>query len=348
MTVSLIKAALPSILQHLPHEWRGTTFKNSNLLGREEFEKKLISLVKEKGTSIVEEDLVNLGNAEDYLRVSSNISSVLEIGLAAEREYIVSQVFTFSSTIMPIFSVLLTAGSTPVHLYVGENGKAPFTADQIEMLKEVECFLHVHFTEPKAQPDHIVLSTCFSDNMSFIDGVIQPNILYIHNLNKIKHDQILVIRKRMSTPLTTPESEAMLQTLAGITVTADTDVVTDDELAKFYGHLQTLSGTQINSDANPACFTAGLPAICSLWMTLVHEGGADILMASTAYGGSSQLTDLIHDRAHSVNKHTYDITGKNDIGEAVKKGLDKLSSDPSALKNRTVLFMEVPTNPDMK
>ena len=44
-------------------------------------------------------------------------------------------------------------------------------------------------------------------------------------------------------------------------------------------------------------------------MTLVFQGGADILMASTAYGGSSQLTDLIAQRATHFVKHTFDITG---------------------------------------
>lgn len=69
----------------------------------------------------------------------------------------------------------------------------------------------------------------------------------------------------------------------------------------------------MDENSFPCCFTAGLPAICSLWLSLVAQGGADILMASTAYGGSSELTDLIDKRCSIFNKHKFDITGKNHL-----------------------------------
>lgn len=83
-------------------------------------------------------------------------------------------------------------------------------------------------------------------------------------------------------------------------------------------------------------------------MTLIFSGGADILMASTAYGGSSQLTDLLDDRSAYFNKHKFDITGTRDLSASIKEELDRLASNPSALMPTTVLFVEIPTNPDMK
>ena len=80
--VSFTKAHLAAILANLPDEWRGTTFKNSALLGRERFAQKILALIAKKGTGITSSDLTNVGNAEDYLRVSSNVSSVLECFLA--------------------------------------------------------------------------------------------------------------------------------------------------------------------------------------------------------------------------------------------------------------------------
>jgi len=82
-------------------------------------------LIISKSGNITTDDLVDLGNAEDYLRVSSNISSLLEFVLASKHQRDISKVFTFSSNIMPIMAVLLTA-SVPVHLYVGEGGKTIF------------------------------------------------------------------------------------------------------------------------------------------------------------------------------------------------------------------------------
>ena len=71
-------------------------------------------------------------------------------------------------------------------------------------------------------------------------------------------------------------------------------------------------------------------------------------MASTAYGGSSQLTDLLNSRTAYFNKHKFDITGTRDLTGSIKEELDRLASEPSVLMPTTVLFVEIPTNPDMK
>ena len=71
-------------------------------------------------------------------------------------------------------------------------------------------------------------------------------------------------------------------------------------------------------------------------------------MASTAYGGSSQLTDLLNSRTAYFNKHKFDITGTRDLTGSIKEELDRLASDPSILMPTTVLFVEIPTNPDVK
>eukprot|EP00121_Abeoforma_whisleri_P004176 Awhi_evm1s3772 len=347
-----MNTSLPAILNSFPKEWKGTTFNNANLLGRETFSKNLKTLIDSKGGNITTEDLVDLGNAEDYLRVSSNISCVLEHTLASKLGYNISQVFTFSSSTMPIVAVLLTS-PTPVHLYLNNN-KAPFTSEQIDTLKMLGCQFEIHDSAPEAHPNDTVLSLGNAQgnvetfDRSVVDGSIETNTLYIHNSNKIKSSDILVIRKRMSTPLTTPAAEAQLQAIAGVPVTADTKSASEASLNDFYGHLQTLSGTKVDSSSYPVCFTAGLPAISSLWLSLIGNGGADILMASTAYGGSSQLTDLLTDRSSILHKHTFDITGKNDISVSIRKALDALAADPSSLMPITVLFVEIPTNPDMK
>jgi hypothetical protein len=83
---------------------------------------------KKSGGAIEEAELRALGNAEDYLRVSSNMSSLLELLLATDHGVEVAQVsrltakpttlsvsshlpkvFTFASATMPIIAVLLTA-----------------------------------------------------------------------------------------------------------------------------------------------------------------------------------------------------------------------------------------------
>jgi hypothetical protein len=57
------------------------------------------------------------GNAEDYFRVASNVSTMLELVLAEAKGWPVSQVFSFASVTMPIVAVVLTAPGpvSPTH-----------------------------------------------------------------------------------------------------------------------------------------------------------------------------------------------------------------------------------------
>lgn len=342
--------SLHVILQNIPYEWRGTTFKNSHLLGRETFSLNLLNLIQSNGINITTDDLINLGNAEDYLRVSSNISCILETYLAVKHGYSISQIFTFASRNLSMISVILTS-NLPVHIFLGPNGVSPFTDEHLQMLSLLSGEVHLHQSEPTSQGDNVVIlayESASSDVFSnpLVDGIIGDGILYIKEVTKITPSKILTIRKRLSTPMTTPVAENMLRQFAGQSV--ETFEYTEEELVNFQSHLQVLSGTPVNLSCPPICYTAGLPAVCSIWMTLVAQGGADIVMASTAYGGSSELTDIISARAKNFKKHKFDITGQNEIVPAVQSVLSHLQNNTSELQPRTVLFIEIPTNPDMK
>ena len=77
-----------------------------------------------------------------------------------------------------------------------------------------------------------------------------------------------------------------------------------------------MTETNVNStkEHQPLCCTAGLTVISSFWMSLINHGGANIVMSSTAYGGSSQLTDLLVERApEKFKKHKFDIAGDKNL-----------------------------------
>lgn len=75
-------------------------------------------------------------------------------------------------------------------------------------------------------------------------------------------------------------------------------------------------------------------------------------MASTAYGGSSQLTDLYTNKSSTyspmLQKHKFHIQGDANILDGIKNSLDSLIAQKANLFPTTVLFIEIPTNPDMK
>jgi len=353
ITPKILQHYLPQLLQALPSDWRGTTFNNSALLGRSGFSTKLVDMILRKaneGGVIETADIAEVGNAEDYMRVATNISTTLEVVLAQEAGCQVDQVFTFASTTMNIVAVALTSKGLTVHLYMGSE-PAPFDADQLATLALLGGNLRISPGAPQATNEAVVLGHISVAQLSDagVDGVIEPNILYISTKGKITPGDILVIRKRMATPATTPVVEAMLQARANVAVTANTGKASPEAIAEFHAHLQTLCGTDINTLANPVVFTAGLPSLCSMWVSLIQRGGADVLMCSTAYGGSSQLTDLLHSKVPEFRKHTFDIQGLGaNMVERISGSLADLASKPSDLAPTTVVFIEVPTNPDMK
>ena len=201
---------LPQMLRSIPDEWKGTTFKNHALLGREGFTAKLHSLLQDKvhtGEAVTTQDLVNLGNAEDYLRVATNVSTTLEAVLALERGLTVSQVFSFASVTMPIVAVALVA-SEPVHLYHGSS-PSPLTPEQLRLLSflggEVTC--HDGAPPPMMLPS-FGLVLCLEAAQSkaaggHVDGMVSDNgLLFINDAARIPPEAILVLRKRMATPAT--------------------------------------------------------------------------------------------------------------------------------------------------
>jgi cysteine synthase A len=86
---------LADVLRAMPLEWLGTTFKNKELLGRERWSAQLEALLSmhvAEGSVVTSRELEDLGNAEDYLRVASNVSTLLEHEMARKFSLPICQV----------------------------------------------------------------------------------------------------------------------------------------------------------------------------------------------------------------------------------------------------------------
>jgi hypothetical protein len=183
-----MKAFVPKMLAVLPESWLGTTFRNSALLTRSGFYERLAALVvaKEKegaAYTVTNAELVAIGNAEDYFRVASNISTVLEISLGLDRGLHVDKVFTFASTAMPFVAAAL-AMDTTAHVYHGA-AKSPFDDKQLAMLKLIGAVVVPHAGAPAAHADGIVLQAVDPDAPvtalpAGVDGVVAGGVLFIH------------------------------------------------------------------------------------------------------------------------------------------------------------------------
>jgi len=362
ITDELLRTRLvPQILAAMPDDWRGTTFNNSNLLGRKEFSERLQALLASKADvklgeagTISTDDLANLGNAEDYMRVATNVCTVYENVLALGRDMAPEHVFSFASATMPVVSVMLASTGAPVHLYHGD-APAPLTEAQIAELAKLGGDLTCHAASPPApganvHPGATVLALDAAAQASGgpVDGIVGDDAtLFITNPQRIVPSAIMTVRKRMATPITTPAAEQALQAFSGLEATADVETPSADDVASFNAHLQSMSGTAVDPSADPVTCSAGLPTIAALWLALEGLGGADILMCSTAYGGSSELTDLCLTRGN-LRKTTFHIQGDATFNGSIGEALDSLAADPASLRPTTVLFVEIPSNPDQK
>ena len=171
----------------MPSSWRGTTFNNSHLLGRRGFAERLLALVERKaasGEAITEAELDAVEQAEDYLRVASNVSTTLEIAVALEHDVAASQVFTFTSDRTAVIAVAHASNGKRVLVFLGERD-AFFTEKELETLRSTGCNITLvrgDVAGHKARDDEVTLSF---DWRAEADGVVQQKVLYILRADRI-------------------------------------------------------------------------------------------------------------------------------------------------------------------
>jgi cysteine synthase A len=351
MDFETYKKFIPSMIENMPEEWLGTTFKNDpvSYVGRESFTAALNQIILKKNNSepLTTCDLEAAGNAEDYLRVASNPATVLELALGLKFGYSIIEVYSFASTKMHIISVLF---STPreVRVFIYSN-EPPFTEEQSNIMKNKFNFnFEMINGTPQPHPEGIVLQLSSPDrSVRYVDGYCHEGVLYINNPNKIDHTEILIRRKRMNKPETTPNSLNRLRILAGVPPSAP---IVKCDPTPVCNHLKQLSGVlNVEQDHSRVLLsTTGLAALASFHTSLIGMGGADVVVASTGYGGSDKLASILEDRCVGFKKHSYDIQGQIDVSQSIISKLDELIAIKQSLNPTTVILIEIPTNPDMK
>ena len=278
------------LLSEMPEEWLGTTFRNTYLLGREGFSANLKALLAAKArdaeSTITKAELMALGEAEDYLRVATNVSTTLEALLAFERGLDPARVFSFASGTMPIIAVCLTSGSLEtVHLLHGSVAPV-LSASQLKQLALLGGRLSCHAGPPPPQrPDGIVLciEAATLAPAWAVDGVIGESLLYISEGSRIDPAQILLIRKRLATPATTP-------TTLDFTMTAEGSVADFDEAKK--SSLRGLIATAAGVDASAVSLTITAGSVLITVTIVTTTPGVVLGTLSTAFGTPAAATAL--------------------------------------------------------
>jgi cystathionine beta-lyase/cystathionine gamma-synthase len=338
LNLSILKRFIPQIIENMPLEWLGTTFKNdANYVGREKFIEGLTDLIIKKDqekSSITISELESVGNAEDYIRVASNPATLLEMFYGIKYNYKITETFSFSSNTMPILSVLFITDKN-VHIY---SDKIPFTDEEQKYISKLNMKIKYHLGDANPHSNDLVISLSKPSRLLvYIDCFIYDNILFI-NSNKINHNDILMIRKRMATPETTPKSINRLKKIKSICGNNCINEIAD--------HLRKITGCTSTNEISFA--TVGLASLMSLFVTMIiFFDGADVVMSSTSYGGSNKLVSILADRYDTFHKYHYDIQGDRNITKSICNIIDNLMIK-SGLRPITMIMIEIPTNPEMK
>ena len=128
--------------------------------------------------------------------------------------------------------------------------------------------------------------------------------------------------------------------------------------------IQALSGASPTSEdpatifpsVQPLICTSGLATLAALWLAVAEQGGADVLIASTAYEGSSELLDILIARSTHLRKCTFDVHGTTNLVKSLRSSLSEIvvselsvpDHAPYPVKTiapHTMVFVEVPRAP---
>ena len=345
---------LTQLLDNVPEAWLNTTYPNDvRFVGRQAFMDEMVSILEGK-TKI---DPVRLGSIypEDYLRLGSPFSTLLEVTHAMDHGFEPKNVFSFASTTLPLITVLMSV-LTPVYVY----GKQILTKEQEALLMSptYNCKLVVCTGEVKAHEDGVVVLVSDDKKITpaaFVDALISTDgFLYILNDQKVTpgdfkdsdnnvHVGIHTLRKRLGAPIPTPDAISMLR--------GEEIDQKERDIVALEAHLKQMAGCE-NEEGKVLICTVGLSALGATIGAALELGGNDIdsIMCSTAYGGSSQQTSIFGRRA-KLNKHAFDIQGiYGNVLTSITGKMEYMKelTKKEGQKKVTIVQLEYPTNPDMK
>ena len=282
---------LETILENAPEGWYGTTYPNDwRFVGPETFKSRVGKMLV--GTSPIEklEELY----PEDYVRLGSPFSNILEWIHAKNANVPSENAFAFGSNTLPLISVLLVTNEEVEVRYESEKSSPILTGRQKHLLSELYGCKYTETFGSNEKSDRVVVRVLENTNEEdFIcDAKIDRNgMLYVKNTTKIPLQDIKdnkgkmitegihTIRKRLGGPPPTPEAVRRLRNLCG--KEEKPEVSPDvDELKQ---HLKTLAGCgQAGGDV--LISTVGLSSLAACVMAALEMGNKeiDVVMCSTA------------------------------------------------------------------
>lgn len=355
------KKRVEDIVAKAPKSWYGTTYPNDKrFIGRAAFIDQVSRMMDAKEDCDVKtEDLENMF-PEDYVRLGSPFSTIMEVQRAKETGFDPKNVFSFGSATLPLIAAMMTSKGGRVYLYTATKGKRILSAKMEKILTVTYgCSFRRCPGRPEKHDDGAVLLVSSApvplEKCEHVDAVVDfEGIIYVANPKNILVEDVKdskgtmiaeglhTIRKRLGAAPPVPDVVARLKNLPKESV---------PDTAALKKHLKSLAGCE-SAAGDVLIATVGLSALGACVMATLDKGDRDIdlLMCSTAYGGSSQQADILIKNCSSgsvrMQKHKFDIQGGRPVLDAVRSKLKDMRKGPK--KKLTLVEIEYPTNPDMK
>ena len=178
-----IDARLAEILAKAPASWSGTTYPNdSRYVGRVPFMTEMLRVLR--GDFPITTEALAQFFPEDYVRLGSPYSTLLEVATALEKGFDPKKAFVFGSSTLPLIAVLLTS-LKPVRIFSDAGAPAIVTEEQEELLKaSYGCeFERCAGAPARAAGTLTVLvsnAAAASIDASVVDAVVQSGTLRTH------------------------------------------------------------------------------------------------------------------------------------------------------------------------
>eukprot|EP00750_Incisomonas_marina_P025501 INCI5517.1.p1 GENE.INCI5517.1~~INCI5517.1.p1 ORF type:complete len:711 (-),score=149.77 INCI5517.1:58-2100(-) len=362
-----VHARLSQILDAAPASWHGTTYPNDyRYRGRTAFVKEMLRLLH--GSDAITTEHLAEFFPEDYVRLGSPFSTLLEVATALERGFDPYTTYVFGSRTLSLISVLMAVRGAPVFVYHDAGTEDcrlwMLSEEQEELLQTLYGCKFTRCEGPPQSHGENAVVVVVSDGPrselgdACVDAVVSTDgFVFVQHAGKVPPEDVVAsdgtrvegvhtMRKRLGAATPTPEA---IQRLRGEPLDETPDT------AALEAHLKELAGAAPDGPGRVVLSTVGLAALAAVVMASLEIGerNIDSVMCSTAYGGSSQQTDILSTRTFQVGlvhmeRHKFNIQGAAaDVFKSLRTTLNAMKASESR-KPLTLVQIEYPTNPDMK
>lgn len=352
---------IKEVLQNMPSDWLQLTTHRLDIYdekqAKTEFLDKFETLFHNKNATTAA--LQALPTAYDYIRLGHPLSCILEWGIAHLNKLKAAQVISFSSSTVPLLSILRKNLLENKNTQINYTGKLPATLD-VELLKKVYNYkFELHKVENAADVAPFKGSTIFITSQDQISAIpLQEHIdFYVSTydhlgsmliINGAQNEHYVAdiqhVRRRETIAMTPANCLIALKSLVESSPFKQQKNNLDVHKESVLNSIKSITGTELQ----PQVASSGLSMQYAIMMGLVqdalenHPGKAiKFIVPPNCYGGTNDQARRVAACIDLVEVVDLPVDGASDMVQSI----DTVLTQMAALDAVPYIIAEIPTNP---